>query len=163
MKVYDPKALENFKAWAKELKNIEYAKSTIDCLKDSKAIILVTEWQEFQRLSPTKLGSVFSGKHVYDGKNVLWRDGPIEQETKFSFHEMNGCELYVLDQFLHLAGKFLEQGPATQSLKLTVTPAALALPSLKREIEKIWHTIQKTNSLLLTFEKYRKLLQVTYW
>ncbi len=71
LKVYDPKALENFKRWAKELKNIEYTTSSEQCLANSQAFILVTEWQEFQRLHPNKLKTLFTGKHIYDGKNVL--------------------------------------------------------------------------------------------
>jgi UDPglucose 6-dehydrogenase len=71
IKVYDPKAMDNFKNWARELKNIEYSNSVSECLAQSQAMILVTEWQEFQRLNPSKLASIFQGKHVYDGKNVL--------------------------------------------------------------------------------------------
>lgn len=68
---FDPKAMNNFKNSAKELKNIQYCENLNDCLKGSQALILVTEWQEFQRLSPEKLKNLFHGTHVYDGKNVL--------------------------------------------------------------------------------------------
>lgn len=73
LKVYDPKALENFKSWATEqkLNNITYCGNLTDALKSSQALILVTEWQEFQRLSPQKLKGLFEGSHIYDGKNVL--------------------------------------------------------------------------------------------
>jgi len=71
LKVYDPKAMDNFKAWAKELKNIEFSSNLEACLKDSNALVIVTEWQEFQRLSPSRLARLYTGKHIYDGKNVL--------------------------------------------------------------------------------------------
>lgn len=71
VKVYDPKALNHFKAETSHLKNIHYCSKLSDCLKDSQALILVTEWQEFQRLTPEKLKTQFSGTHIYDGKNVL--------------------------------------------------------------------------------------------
>ncbi|MEZ4814539.1 MAG: UDP-glucose/GDP-mannose dehydrogenase family protein [Bdellovibrionota bacterium] len=71
VKVYDPKAMGNFKAWAKHLKDLSYCSNASDCLKDAKAVILVTEWQEFQRLSADKFKSLFKGSHIYDGKNVL--------------------------------------------------------------------------------------------
>ncbi len=71
VQAYDPKAMNNFKSWAKDLKNIQFCSSLNECLKNSQALILVTEWQEFQRLNPERLKTLFKGSHVYDGKNVL--------------------------------------------------------------------------------------------
>ena len=42
-----------------------------DALNGADAAILVTEWQEFQRLGAGKLAQLFKGQVVYDGKNVL--------------------------------------------------------------------------------------------
>jgi UDPglucose 6-dehydrogenase len=73
MKVYDPKALPNFKKWLSEnsIKNVEVCDSAESALKNTQALLLFTEWQEFQRLALGGLKKIFSGKIVYDGKNIL--------------------------------------------------------------------------------------------
>ncbi len=67
---YDPKAMETFKASVKKESNIRYCSSTEEALKDADALLLVTEWQEFQRIKAEYLITCFKGKHVYDGKNI---------------------------------------------------------------------------------------------
>jgi UDPglucose 6-dehydrogenase len=67
---YDPKALETFKASLKKEAPIRYCTNKEDALKDADALLLVTEWQEFQRIKPQTLKSCFKGNHIYDGKNI---------------------------------------------------------------------------------------------
>ena len=67
---YDPKAMETFKASLKKDTNIRYCSNREEALKDADALVLVTEWQEFQRIKAEDLKTCFKGKHVYDGKNV---------------------------------------------------------------------------------------------
>lgn len=73
IKVYDPKAMPQFKEWLEKAKlsGITLCNSSKEALSGSQAMILVTEWQEFQRLSPEKLKDMFSGKMIYDGKNTM--------------------------------------------------------------------------------------------
>jgi len=59
VRVYDPKAMENFK---KCFPNIEYCMSAEEVL-DSDAVLILTEWQEFEKLD-------YSGKIVVDGRGV---------------------------------------------------------------------------------------------
>ena len=39
----------------KMLEDIEFAKDLESCLKDSDALVILTEWNEFRSLSPRKL------------------------------------------------------------------------------------------------------------
>ena len=73
VRAYDPKALENYSRWAKEegLTQVTACKTVQEALSGSSALILVTEWQELQRLASPRLKTLFSGKVVFDGKNVL--------------------------------------------------------------------------------------------
>jgi UDPglucose 6-dehydrogenase len=59
VRAYDPKATENFK---KHFPNIEYCASAREVL-DSDAVLILTEWQEFEKLD-------YSGKIVVDGRGV---------------------------------------------------------------------------------------------
>lgn len=68
---YDPKATKNFQTAAKKSDKINYCESLDEALTGAHAVVLVTEWQEFQRMTPSKIAGIFKGKHIYDGKNVL--------------------------------------------------------------------------------------------
>ncbi|ADB58270.1 UDP-glucose dehydrogenase family protein [Archaeoglobus profundus] len=57
---YDPKAMNNF---AKIFPQIEYAKSSQEVIDKSDAVLIVTEWREFEELD-------YSGKIVIDGRRI---------------------------------------------------------------------------------------------
>lgn len=57
---YDPKAIENFR---KFFPQVEYANSAEDVITKSDAVLIVTEWKEFEELD-------YSGKIVIDGRRV---------------------------------------------------------------------------------------------
>lgn len=61
---YDPKAMENFKHFYMDVGNkIEYATSGEEVLKKSDAVLIITEWKEFENLD-------YSGKIVIDGRRI---------------------------------------------------------------------------------------------
>ena len=57
---YDPKAMDTF---AKMFPQIEYANSAEDVIAKSDAVLIVTEWKEFEKLD-------YSGKIVIDGRRI---------------------------------------------------------------------------------------------
>jgi UDPglucose 6-dehydrogenase len=59
VRVYDPVAMENFK---REFPHLQYARSASGIL-DSDAILIVTEWKEFESLD-------YHGKLVIDGRRI---------------------------------------------------------------------------------------------
>ncbi|MDR1068980.1 MAG: UDP-glucose/GDP-mannose dehydrogenase family protein [Clostridiales Family XIII bacterium] len=72
---YDPKAADEAKnRYLKDLPNIDYCDSKYDTLRNSDAMILVTEWKEFR--SPDfyeikkrlKIPVIFDGRNQYDAK-----------------------------------------------------------------------------------------------
>jgi UDPglucose 6-dehydrogenase len=78
---YDPVAVANAKVILKD--TIEYAPSTVDCLKNSDCCILVTEWEEFKKLQPEdfakhmKQSALVDGRRIYDPKQ-------FSQKMKFA-------------------------------------------------------------------------------
>jgi len=74
IKAYDPKAMKTAKKIFKD--SIIYCDSRIDVLKDSDALILITEWQEFRNpdfeiiKEKIKNPIIFDGRNQYD-KNYL--------------------------------------------------------------------------------------------
>jgi len=78
IKAYDPKAIEESKEhYLKGVQNIKYVTSKYDVLKDSDALVLLTEWKEFR--SPDfevikeqlKTPVIFDGRNQYISCNLL--------------------------------------------------------------------------------------------
>ncbi len=64
---FDPVAMDEAK---KILKDIEFAKNMDNCLKNSDALVILTEWNEFRSLSPSQLNGM-KGKLLIDMRNAL--------------------------------------------------------------------------------------------
>ena len=77
IKAYDPKAIEEARMYyLKDNTAIEYCEGKYDALKDTDAMILITEWKEFR--SPDfyeikkllKFPVIFDGRNQYESKTV---------------------------------------------------------------------------------------------
>lgn len=72
---YDPVAVKNAKSILGS--KIQFAKSAVDCINEADCAIIVTEWQEFQKLSPEdylkhmKQPVVIDGRRLYDPKRYI--------------------------------------------------------------------------------------------
>ncbi len=64
---FDPVAMDEAK---KILKGVEFAKNMDSCLKDSDALVILTEWNEFRGLSPSQLNGM-KGNLLIDMRNAL--------------------------------------------------------------------------------------------
>ena len=70
IKAYDPKAIEEAKeCYLKGVQNIKYVTSKYDVLKDSDALVLLTEWKEFRSPDFDKIKSLLKSLIIFDGRN----------------------------------------------------------------------------------------------
>ena len=70
IKAYDPKAIGEAKAYyLKGVQNIIYADSKYDVLKDSDALVLLTEWKEFRSPDFEKMKNQLKTPVIFDGRN----------------------------------------------------------------------------------------------
>ena len=70
IKAYDPKAIDQAKEhYLKGVKNITYVDSKYDVLKDSNALVLLTEWKEFRLPDFEKIKSLLKNAIIFDGRN----------------------------------------------------------------------------------------------
>ncbi|WP_299672219.1 UDP-glucose/GDP-mannose dehydrogenase family protein [uncultured Polaribacter sp.] len=70
IKAYDPKAVEEAKEfYLKDIGNIEYFESKYEVLKDSDALILLTEWKEFRSPDFEELKTRLKQPIIFDGRN----------------------------------------------------------------------------------------------
>ena len=65
---YDPVAMDEAK---KLLQNIQFAESIEDCINNSDALVILTEWNEFRSLSPERLKKQMKGNILIDLRNAL--------------------------------------------------------------------------------------------
>ena len=70
VKAYDPIANEACKAQYPDLK-LEYSGDIIALSEDCDALVIVTEWEEFQHLDLEKIGQEMNSRILIDGRNIL--------------------------------------------------------------------------------------------
>ena len=70
IKAYDPKAVDQAKEhYLKGIENITYVASKYEVLKDSVALVLLTEWKEFRSPDFKELKNQMKNPIIFDGRN----------------------------------------------------------------------------------------------
>ena len=70
IKAYDPKAIDEAKEhYLKGVQNITYVTSKYDVLKDSDALVLLTEWKEFRSPDFEEIKKELKQAVIFDGRN----------------------------------------------------------------------------------------------
>ena len=70
IKAYDPKAVNEAKEhYLKGVQNITYVASKYEVLKDSVALILLTEWKEFRSPNFEEIKAQLKSSIIFDGRN----------------------------------------------------------------------------------------------
>jgi len=69
--VYDPKAMDNSR---RLFPTLAYATSAVEACEGADAVLLATEWDEFQALDPADLNEVVRSRVVVDGRRCLDAD-----------------------------------------------------------------------------------------
>lgn len=68
---YDPEAMENAKFYLQD--KIEYAKNQYDAVKNADALIVLTEWNEFNNPDLDQVKELLNKPVIFDGRNVFNR------------------------------------------------------------------------------------------
>jgi len=66
--VYDPAAMENSKLYLKD--TVTYCEDQYEALKDSEALLVLTEWNEFRNPDYDKVKSILKNPVLFDGRNI---------------------------------------------------------------------------------------------
>lgn len=67
----DPVSNENFKMlYAKKFRGVKLFSDNYLALKNSDALILVTEWNEFRKLDIDRMKKLMKGRVIFDGRNI---------------------------------------------------------------------------------------------
>jgi UDPglucose 6-dehydrogenase len=68
IRAYDPEAMERARA---VLPKIEYATSAYEAARDSEALVIATEWDEFRQLDWARVRDALARPLILDGRNLL--------------------------------------------------------------------------------------------
>lgn len=77
---YDPKAIPNARTIFKN--KVEYANSAVECLKNAECCIIVTEWEEFKKLTPNDFIQLMKKPVIIDGRRIY---NPEQFKSKLEF------------------------------------------------------------------------------
>ena len=86
IKAYDPKAVDEAKAYYLKEANIEYTKSKYTALNNVDAVILVTEWAEFRNPDFPEMSQRMNHKIIFDGRNQY--DSNVIEKYGFEYYQI---------------------------------------------------------------------------
>jgi len=70
LKLYDPKAMENFKRLYPPGKDLDYAPDMYSAVEGVSALLIFTEWEEFQKADLSKVKELMELPIIIDGRNI---------------------------------------------------------------------------------------------
>jgi UDPglucose 6-dehydrogenase len=70
LKMYDPKASDNFKSLVPEGENVAYCSDCYEALEGADALIVLTEWDEFRQADAERIKSLLKLPIIIDGRNI---------------------------------------------------------------------------------------------
>ncbi|MEN6592904.1 MAG: UDP-glucose/GDP-mannose dehydrogenase family protein [Methanobacterium sp.] len=71
LKLYDPEAEGNFSSLLPESENVTYYPDQYEALKDSHALLVITEWDEFKNSDLDKVKELMVSPNIIDGRNIF--------------------------------------------------------------------------------------------
>ena len=74
LKLYDPKAMENFKRLYPPGKDLDYAPDMYSAVEGASALLIFTEWEEFQKADLSKVKELMELPIIIDGRNIYEPD-----------------------------------------------------------------------------------------
>ncbi|WP_448583419.1 UDP-glucose dehydrogenase family protein [Thermocrinis sp.] len=70
LKLYDPKAMDNFKKVYPPSKDLDYAQDMYSAVKGTSALLILTEWEEFEKADLSKVRELMELPIIIDGRNI---------------------------------------------------------------------------------------------
>lgn len=74
IKAYDPISMENSKRYGLIDDNIEYCRNEYEAVRNSDAIVILTEWNQFRSLDFDKIKEISDAKYFFDLRNIYDRN-----------------------------------------------------------------------------------------
>ncbi len=81
LSVYDPAAIDHLKKIYRE--KINYYSNPYDCIKNTDALIIATEWNEFKQIDLARVKKLMKKPYIFDGRNIYSPE--IMKKFKFKY------------------------------------------------------------------------------
>ena len=88
IRAYDPQAMKVAKDFYLKDMEIDYISNKYDALNDVDALVIVTEWKEFQSPDFMEIASRMKGNSIFDGRNIY-------KTKSVSNHQLNYYQIGV--------------------------------------------------------------------
>ncbi|MBV9247722.1 MAG: UDP-glucose/GDP-mannose dehydrogenase family protein [Acetobacteraceae bacterium] len=82
IRAFDPEGMQQARGLLPE--DVTYCRDALDAAAGADALVLITEWNEFRALSPTRLGEAMRGRVLVDLRNVY--DPAAMHQAGFEYH-----------------------------------------------------------------------------
>ena len=80
--VYDPVGMNNAKSMS-EFNGVIWKENTFSCIKNTDAIVIITEWNEFRALDLNKIKEFLNEPIIIDLRNIYKHDSMKEAGIKY--------------------------------------------------------------------------------
>jgi UDPglucose 6-dehydrogenase len=91
IRAYDPEGMEQARPLLPDA--INYCADAMDAVTEADALVLITEWNEFRALAPTRLAEAMRGRILIDLRNVY--DPIAMRQAGFEYHGIGRATLPV--------------------------------------------------------------------
>ncbi|MCX8076837.1 MAG: UDP-glucose/GDP-mannose dehydrogenase family protein [Aquificaceae bacterium] len=71
LSLYDPKAIENFKLLFPEGRQVNYAKDMYSAVENASVLLILTEWEEFQKADLQRVKELMELPVIVDGRKIF--------------------------------------------------------------------------------------------
>src|SRR4029077_20298447 len=82
IRAFDPEGMQQAKPLLPD--NVTYCRDAFDAAQGADALVVITEWNEFRALSPTRLRDAMRGRVLVDLRNVY--DPVAMRQAGFQYH-----------------------------------------------------------------------------
>lgn len=83
IKVFDPVAMPNFKLLHP---NLHYCDDLYEAVRETEALLILTDWNEFVNADLNKVGSLMKSKMIVDGRNIFEPD--LIRQLDFKYYSI---------------------------------------------------------------------------
>lgn len=85
LKVHDPQGVNNAKKILK-FPNVKFVKDKYEAVVNASALVLLTEWQEYQKADLGKVASLLKKRNLFDGRNIFIERAKELLIQKFAYY-----------------------------------------------------------------------------
>jgi UDPglucose 6-dehydrogenase len=130
VRAYDPAGMDNA---ARILKKVKFAKNTEACVKGAHAVVIVTDWEEFQTLDFGHMQKLVAEPVLVDFRNLY--DPTLMRQLGWRYFSVGRKP--VLPDLVPFSGDLLQHAPSLAYIPSETLPREQEADSLQPSVSNI--------------------------